>query len=103
MRVRVCSVDELQPGMKTRVQLNGTPVAVFNIGGDFYAISDTCTHEEASLSEGEVDDDEVECPKHGALFHIPTGEVRALPATKPVRTFPTVIEADEVFVEASDG
>lgn len=103
MKVRVCTIDELKPGMSTRVDLGGTPVAVFNIAGNFYAIADTCTHEEASLSEGFVEDDEVECPKHGAIFNVPTGEVRALPATKPVAVFATAIDGDEVFVEASDG
>ena len=103
MKVRVCSTDELKPEQSTRIDVDGTPVAVFNIAGNFYAIEDTCTHEEASLSEGFVEDDEVECPKHGAVFHVPTGEVKALPATKPVATFATVIEGDDLFVEATDG
>lgn len=99
-RVRVCGIEELQPGMGVRVDVDGTPVAVFNVEGEFYAIGDTCTHEEASLSEGYVDEDIVECPKHGAMFHIPTGEVRSLPATRSERAFRTLIEADELFVEA---
>lgn len=103
MKVKVGRVDELQPGMAARVVVGDTPVAVVNVGGSFYAIADTCSHEEASLSEGDVIDDEIECPKHGAVFHVPTGEVRALPATKPVATFATSIEGDEIYVEANDG
>lgn len=103
MKVRVCRVDELDPGAAMRVELNGTPVAVFNLDGSFYAIADTCTHEEASLSEGFVEDDLVECPKHGATFHIPSGDVRTLPATRPVATFETSVEGDELYVEGSDG
>lgn len=105
MKVRVATTEELAPGTKTRVDVGGTPVAVFNIAGNFYALADTCTHEEASLSEGEVEEDdlEVECPKHGAAFALDTGEVRAMPATKPVATFATSVEGDEVFVEANDG
>lgn len=101
-RVRICKVAELQPGMAARVVLDdGTAVAVFNVEGAFYAIGDTCTHEEASLSEGYIDDDMVECPKHGAAFHIPTGEVRSLPATKSEPTFTTVVDDGELYVEAS--
>ena len=73
---------------------------MFNVDGDFYAISDTCSHEESSLSEGYVDEDIVECAKHGAMFHIPTGEVRSLPATHNVRTFGTLVEDGDLYVEA---
>lgn len=99
-RVRVCGKAELEPGMSLRVDFDGTPVAVFNIAGNFYAIADTCSHEEASLSEGYVDDDVVECPKHGAMFDIATGENRSLPATTPVAKFATVVDGDDLYVEA---
>ncbi|MFN2613885.1 MAG: non-heme iron oxygenase ferredoxin subunit [Actinomycetota bacterium] len=98
-RVLVGKAADLQPGMAVRVALDGRPVAVFKVGDDFFAIGDTCTHEEASLSEGYVEDDIVECPKHGAMFHIPTGAVRSLPATKDEPTFRTVLEGDELYVE----
>lgn len=100
MRVRVCRAADLQPGMVTRVEADGTPVAVFNVDGSFYAIGDTCSHEESSLSEGYIEDDVVECPKHGAAFHIPTGEPRSLPATRPVPRFQTVVDGDDLFLEA---
>ncbi len=99
-RVRVCKAEELQPGMAVRAEVTGTPVAVFNVAGSFYAIADTCSHEESSLSEGYVDSDVVECPKHGAAFHIPTGQVRSLPATRSVAVFSTIVEDGELFVEA---
>lgn len=99
-KVLVGKASELQPGMVARVELDETPVAVFNVEGEFYAIGDTCSHEEASLSEGFVDEDIVECPKHGAMFHIPTGANRSLPATKPVPVFRALVEGDELYVEA---
>ena len=92
--------DDLKPGMALRVENDSEPIAVFNVDGDFYAISDTCSHEESSLSEGYVDEDIVECAKHGAMFHIPTGEVRSLPATHNVRTFGTLVEDGDLYVEA---
>lgn len=99
VRVRVCGVDELRPGMATRLEVDGTAIAVFNVEGTYYAIGDTCTHEESSLSEGFVEDDLVECPKHGAMFHLPTGEVRALPATRPEPTFAVTVEDGDLYVE----
>jgi 3-phenylpropionate/trans-cinnamate dioxygenase ferredoxin subunit len=99
-KVRVCKADDLKPGMALRVETDEEPVAVFNVDGAFYAIADTCSHEESSLSEGYVDEDIVECAKHGAMFHIPTGEVRSLPATRNVRAFGTVVEDGDLFVEA---
>ncbi|HEV2686839.1 MAG TPA: non-heme iron oxygenase ferredoxin subunit [Actinomycetota bacterium] len=99
-KVRVCKADDLKPGMALRVETDEEPVAVFNVDGDFYAIADTCSHEESSLSEGYVDEDIVECAKHGAMFHIPTGEVRSLPATRNVRVFGTVVEDGDLYVEA---
>jgi len=99
-RVRVCATGELPPGEVTRVEVDGLPIAVVNLEGTFYALADTCSHEEASLSLGEIDDDCIECPKHGAQFHIPTGEARSLPATKPVATFAIEVADGDVFVEA---
>jgi nitrite reductase/ring-hydroxylating ferredoxin subunit len=99
-RVRVCKADDLKPGMALRVETDADPVAVFNVDGAYFAIADTCSHEESSLSEGYVDEDIVECAKHGAMFHIPTGEVRSLPATRNVRVFGTVVEDGDLYVEA---
>ena len=99
-KVRVCKAEDLKPGMALRVETGEEPVAVYNVDGEFYAIADTCSHEESSLSEGYVDEDIVECAKHGAMFHIPTGEVRSLPATRNVRSFGTVVEDGDLYVEA---
>lgn len=94
----VCRTDELKPGEARRVVVDGVPIAVFNLDGSFHAIDDTCSHALASLSEGFVEDDWVECPKHGSQFHIPTGEVRHLPATRPVATHPVTVTDDEIWV-----
>ena len=94
-KIRVCKAEDLKP-----VENDSEPIAVFNVDGEFYAIGDTCSHEESSLSEGYVDEDIVECAKHGAMFHIPTGEVRSLPATRSVRPFGTSVEDGDLYVEA---
>lgn len=77
------------------------PIAIYHLPSGFYATSDTCTHEESSLADGEVDADEetVECFLHGAVFEIPTGAVRALPATESLKIYPTVVTDDELSIE----
>ena len=68
--VKLCRVDDLEPGTARRVDVDGLRVAVVRIGDDWYAIADTCSHADESLSEGDVwtDEREIECPKHGSTF-----------------------------------
>ena len=97
--VRVCRADEIPLNEARRFDLNGAPIAVFHLPAGFFAIGDTCSHEEASLSEGFLEDDVVECPKHGAQFDIATGQNRSLPATRPVPAYRAVVDGDDVYVE----
>jgi len=89
MSTVLCRLDELAPNSATRFEVAGRPVAVVRIGDDVYAIGDTCSHAEVSLSEGEVscDDKEIECWKHGSTFSLVTGEPQSLPATQPVPVY----------------
>jgi len=98
--VRVADASDIEPGMGLRVELDDDhPIAVWNVDGEFYATSDTCTHEEASLAEGELWGDVVECYLHGAQFDVRTGDVLSLPAVFPLRTFPVKVEDGAVYVE----
>ena len=96
----VATVDELSDGMMKRVTVGGEPVGLYRVGDDFYAIHDICTHEEAYLTERSFDPDEleVECPLHGSCFNVKTGEVRILPATKPIATYDVKLEGNVVLV-----
>ena len=87
--------------MLRKVDIDGVAVAVVRIGDDVYAIGDTCSHADFSLSEGEVfcDEREIECWKHGSMFSLETGEPRCLPATKPVPVYTVRLEGDDVMVE----
>jgi 3-phenylpropionate/trans-cinnamate dioxygenase ferredoxin subunit len=76
------------------------PVAVFNADGELYAIDDTCTHQDASLSQGWLEGCLIECPLHAASFDLRTGKPTGPPAKRPVRTYPVVIDDDVVFVDA---
>lgn len=97
-RYKVASVSNLAPGTGLAVNAGGEPIALFNVNGDIYAIANTCTHAEASLSEGELDGYEVTCPLHASRFDVRTGAVRGLPATSPVETFPVEIDDGEIVV-----
>ena len=89
MSTAVCAFADLAPNSATRFLVRGVPVAVVRIGDDLYAIGDTCSHAEVSLSEGELlcEERELECWKHGSSFSLITGEPLTLPATQPVPVF----------------
>jgi nitrite reductase/ring-hydroxylating ferredoxin subunit len=80
--------------------VRGDLVGLYRVGEDVYAMGDVCTHEEAYLTEGEFEPDEleVECPLHASRFNVQTGEVRILPATKPEPTYQVKVDGDLVLV-----
>jgi len=73
-------------------------IAVCNVDGEYYAIEDVCTHDGGPLDQGDLEGDEIECPRHGARFNVRTGEATLMPAVMPVRTFPIKVEGDRVLV-----
>ena len=99
--VRVASFAELPDGGPRRVDVDGTPICLVRLGDTVHAIGDTCSHADYSLSEGEVWPDEcaVECPQHGSLFSLVTGEPESFPATRPVPVYKVEIVGDDVYVE----
>ena len=96
--VKVAKVGEIALGKAIRIEIDDEPIAIFNVDGDLYAIGATCSHEEASLSEGDVYGTCVECPLHGAEFDLKTGRPRTLPAVVPVPTYAVKVEGDDVLV-----
>lgn len=86
--IEVCKRDEMLPGEFKVVWDQDTPIAVYNIDGDYYAIEDTCSHDDGELAGGEVHGFEVECPRHGARFDLRDGTVKAPPAVEPITSFP---------------
>lgn len=97
--VKVATIGQIAPGKALRVEIGEEPIAVFNVDGELYAIGDTCSHEEASLSEGDVFGTCVECPLHGAEFDLQTGRPRTLPAVVPVPTYTVRVEGDAVLLD----
>lgn len=100
-RINIATLADLPDGTGRAFEVNGRRIAVFRVADEVYAIDDTCSHAEASLSAGEFDPDElcVECPLHGSLFDVRTGAPRTFPAFEPVTAYRAFIEGDRVFVE----
>lgn len=98
---RLCSVTDVPDGSVVRFELGTAAIAVAHIGDSWYAIGDRCSHQDVSLSEGELDPDActLECPKHGSCFSLTTGTPSSLPATKPVPTYVVRIDDSDVYVE----
>lgn len=105
MLVEVGKTSDIPEGEARRFVADRIEVAVANLGnGMFLAVDDVCSHAEASLSEGEVDTDDetIECPRHGSVFDLSTGQPRSLPATLPVLSFPVKVEGDTIMIELED-
>ncbi len=98
------SFDELAPDSARRVEVAGRDIAVVRIGDDVYAIGDTCSHAEVSLSEGwvEPDDCAIECVAHGAMFDLETGEPLSLPATRAVPAYDVSVVDGRVVLSLGD-
>ncbi len=97
--VKVADRNELAPGERKIVEVDGRFIALFNVGGEFYAIEDVCTHDDGPLGEGELDGYTIECPRHGAQFDIRDGRVLRFPAVTPVPWFEVKVEGDDVLVK----
>jgi 3-phenylpropionate/trans-cinnamate dioxygenase ferredoxin subunit len=100
--IAACPLEALPPGSSFRID-GDRPIAVFRADdGELYAIDDTCTHQDASLSDGWLDGCQVECPLHSSRFDLRTGAVDAPPAKVAVRTHRVVVAGGTVYVEPSD-
>jgi 3-phenylpropionate/trans-cinnamate dioxygenase ferredoxin component len=96
--VTAARTDELAPGQGKLVEVNHKCIALFNVGGRYYAIDDMCPHRGAPLSEGEIEGATVVCPWHGAIFDMATGEVTRPPAALGVATYDVRVEGEEIVI-----
>jgi 3-phenylpropionate/trans-cinnamate dioxygenase ferredoxin component len=99
-RYKVARTEEIPADSLKRVIVEGEPICLAHAeDGGFYAIGDVCTHEEYSLSDGELWGMDVECPVHGSRFSLTTGAVTGLPAVIPAKTYPVEIEGEDILIE----
>lgn len=98
--IPVADVSELGNGERLIFEIDGEPIAVFNVAGKYYAIKDVCSHDGGPVAEGELDapDFEIECPRHGARFDLRTGKALTLPAVVDIPAYPVRVVGDEIQI-----
>lgn len=96
--VKVAEVGEIGPGQMKSVEVGNEQILLVNIGGNIHACDDVCTHSYASLAEGDLEGPEVQCPLHGAMFNVITGEALTPPAEDSLRLFEVRIEGQDILV-----
>lgn len=96
--IPLAAKDSLKSGKMQLCIVEGLAILLANVGGELYAMDAICSHEDALLSNGALIDDCVKCPLHGSRFHLKTGHAMEEPATTPLRTYPLVIQANQVFL-----
>jgi nitrite reductase/ring-hydroxylating ferredoxin subunit len=101
--IAACKTTDLAPDEIREVPVDGRKsIAIYNLDGDFFATDDTCTHGDASLAEGDIEDGEVICPFHMGAFDIRTGEATAPPCVSAIKVYPVRIENDMVYVQVDE-
>ena len=98
---RACALADVAPESAIAVEVGDEDVAIVHSGGRYYAIADECSHAAIPLSEGDVEDGEIECYLHGSRFDLRTGEPLGLPATEPVAVSPCQVSGNDVLVDVS--
>ena len=96
--VRVCAQADVAPESVQAFDVGDRRLAVFQIGGHFFITDDECTHAAASLADGMLDGDVIECAVHMGAFHVPTGAVRAPPCAVALRTYKVLLQGDDIYV-----
>jgi len=96
------TTDDVETGRSRRCVIDGQAVLVCNVGGEFFAVADVCTHDRGALGEGRLRGSIIECPRHGARFDVRDGSVKAPPAVRPLPTYPVRVRDHGVEVQIAD-
>lgn len=97
--VKVARVEEIAPGEKKTVEVDGVEVVIVNVDGELYAVEDVCTHDGGPLGDGKLEGCQLICPRHGARFDVRTGKALTLPAFEPVTTYAVKVQDGDILVE----
>ena len=95
----VGKTGDLAHGEMNMVEIGGEEILIANLNGEFYAVSDVCTHAEASLSDGTLEENRIECPLHGSVFDITSGEEIEGPTNGPLKCYELCLEGDNILVK----
>jgi 3-phenylpropionate/trans-cinnamate dioxygenase ferredoxin subunit len=94
----IASVDDLANGERLFLEIGSHYLVLFNIGGDYYAIADLCSHDDGPLGDGELSDHAIICPRHGARFDLRTGKALSFPAVEDIPAYPVRVRDDKIEV-----
>lgn len=97
---RIADREEVAPGGRKSVVVDELPALLLRIGDDYYCFEDTCTHDGQAMTNGEVEDHQIICPRHGARFDIRTGKALCMPATEPIQVFELDFREDGIFARS---
>lgn len=100
--VKVAHVTEIPEGETRSFEVGYDRIAVCNVGGEFHAIEDVCTHDASPFGSERLQGNVIECPRHGARFDVRTGAVLQMPAVVPVRTFATKVDSGNLYVAVEE-
>ncbi|MDA0242239.1 MAG: non-heme iron oxygenase ferredoxin subunit [Chloroflexi bacterium] len=93
------TIHDIAPHQPLIVDLDYDTVVIFQVGEEYFCLEDVCSHQEQPLSDGVVEDCRVECPLHGSWFDLRTGKALNLPAVTAVKTFPVVVQGEQLLLE----
>lgn len=96
--IKVCNLDAIPDNDVIGVTINGHPIALYKMDGEIFATDNVCTHGHALLSDGFLEDGEIECPLHQGRFCIKSGKALCEPLTDDIQTYPARAEGDQVFL-----
>lgn len=96
--IDIAAVDELPGGERLFIEIDNQPIVVFNIAGQYFAIGDVCSHDNGPVGEGDLEGDEVICPRHGARFDLRSGKALALPAVDDIPAYPLQVQDGRILI-----
>jgi 3-phenylpropionate/trans-cinnamate dioxygenase ferredoxin component len=99
----IASVAELPQGERLFIEAAGRSIVIFNLAGNFYAIGDVCSHDSGPVGDGEIEEHEIICPRHGARFDIRTGKATSLPAVVDIPSYPVRVMGDMIEIGLPKG
>jgi 3-phenylpropionate/trans-cinnamate dioxygenase ferredoxin component len=101
--IEIIPVEELPSGERLFVELDGKPIVLFCLAGQYFAIGDVCTHDNGPLGDGELDGNEIVCPRHGARFDIRSGKTMGLPAVVDIPAYPVRLKDGKIEIGIPKG
>jgi 3-phenylpropionate/trans-cinnamate dioxygenase ferredoxin subunit len=96
--LKIAALTEIPENERLFLEINDLPIVIYSLNGDYYATGDVCTHDGGSIGEGQIEGNEVICPRHGARFDIKTGKVTRFPAVEDIPSYPVKIEDGYLYL-----